>query len=134
MKIDIQKALILSFLIGLCDVSAGIMLLSSPTLTLALMGIQNIPTELVYMQFVGAFVLSVGAIYWLPFVASREEKLARLCSIWQATALVRFVVMVFVLTKVSFGDLEVAWLLVALTDGAIALFQTVVSPGGKNDV
>ncbi|MCB0346581.1 MAG: hypothetical protein KDD66_15790, partial [Bdellovibrionales bacterium] len=81
-------------LVGLCDASTGLLLMAAPEFTLMLMGISEIPDELVYLRFIGAFVFSVGAAYWLPFLhqESISQFVAHSKVVWMLTSIVRLVV------------------------------------------
>ncbi|MGC9225228.1 MAG: hypothetical protein ACP5E2_15045 [Terracidiphilus sp.] len=47
-------------LTGLSDASTGALLMVAPALTLQLLHLRALPSQLVYLSFVGAFVLPVG--------------------------------------------------------------------------
>ncbi len=126
----IKKALLLSFLIGCCDVTTGLLLISNPSLTLSLMQIQQPPSELVYLQFIGIFVFSVGFLYLLPLISSSESKVLLLRYVWQSTAIIRTAVALFVSVSVLHMTLAPAWISVAITDGVFAVLQLVLLKRG----
>ncbi|MCB0322553.1 MAG: hypothetical protein KDD69_03235 [Bdellovibrionales bacterium] len=113
---------------GLCDAATGILLLFAPSFTLSLMGIDRFPSEPVYLQYIGAFVLSVGVSYFLPFLLTQDAKERRLAIeiVWSATAIVRLVVASFVTLQLLRGNLVGGWSLVACTDGLLGVLQVVL--------
>jgi hypothetical protein len=114
------------WLAGLCDVSTGVLLVSAPDRTLSLMGVQQVPQPVGFAAFIGVFVLSVGLAYLygarLPMNAANA---ARWQTVWWLTALSRSLVAGFLAWKIMAGQMEVAWLTVALTDGALAIYQWI---------
>lgn len=114
-----------NILVGLCDSATGVLLLAAPETTLHLMGVAEVPTEPVYMRFIGAFVCSVGLSYWLPFRLGRSaQEFARSTFVvWHVTALVRTVVGGFVALALVSGTLAPPWISVALTDCLLAFLQ-----------
>ena len=116
---------------GCCDTATGLLLMFAPEWTLRIMGIPVIPSEPVYMQWIGAFVFSVGFSYLVPFAArQREVRNARLRGMLEVTALVRFAVAAFILTAVLRGSLVSAWLSVFFTDLIFAVIQVVILKSG----
>ena len=113
-------------LTGLSDASTGILLIAAPALTLRLMGVHGAAGSLVWLSYVGAFVLSTGAacLYgaWLVTRAF-AFRVQRLEVVWVLTAITRGTVALFVFVHVASGTLEPGWLTVALSDGALALIQ-----------
>jgi hypothetical protein len=107
--------------VGSMDAATGLLLMWAPAWTLRLMGLQPVGAEArVFLSWMGAFVFSVGASY---FLVLRGDEPRRGEMVWQMTALVRAVVAVFVVTKVAQGTLEPLWLTVAVTDAAVAVVQ-----------
>lgn len=113
----------LCLLAGSADALTGILLVSSPALTLGLMGIGTVPAEPVYLRFVGVFVAAVGLAYLHPFVGEPARRATRLRTVLEVTALVRICVALFVSAAIATGGLELAWVSVAITDAALALIQ-----------
>ena len=114
-------------LAGACDATTGLLLAIAPLWTLRLMKIPVMPTEPVYMSFIGAFVAGVGLAYFHPFVftpAARRDQ--RLEGVLAATTVVRAAIAVFVVTAVMRGGLHPAWLTVAGSDAVMAALQTVM--------
>ena len=123
-------------LTGLSDTSTGLLLIMAPALTLRLMRL-HVPAldTLVYLSYIGAFVLSVGVVCLYGAGLARGASLQKLEVVWLLTAITRGAVALFVMTKVLEGSLESGWITVALSDGAFALLQTVgLARGWLNDV
>ena len=118
--------LVYQWLAGTCDVTTGVLLVFAPSWTLSLMGVRHGSQPVEFTSFIGVFVLSVGVSYLyaarLPMIASNTP---RWQTVWWLTALSRTLVAGFLLWKISAGGLETAWLTVALTDGALAIFQWI---------
>ncbi len=58
-----QLAVGLSFTAGALDFCTGLGFIGAPALMLHLMGVKKVYGDLVYLRFVGAFVLAVGTSY-----------------------------------------------------------------------
>ncbi len=118
--------LLYQWLAGLCDVTTEALLAFAPSWTLSLIGVRHGPQPVEFTSFIGVFVLSVGVAYLyaarLPMITANAP---RWQTVWWLTALSRTLVAVFLLWKISAGRLEMAWLTVALTDGALAIFQWI---------
>jgi hypothetical protein len=114
------------WLAGSCDTATGLLLMFAPGWTLALMGVRHAPQPVEFAAYIGAFVLSVGIAYfyaaWLPMDAANAP---RWQTVWLLTALSRTLVAGFLTWHMIAGRMEMAWISVALTDGALALFQWV---------
>jgi hypothetical protein len=110
---------------GLCDSATGLLLIAAPAWTLSLMGLTVIPQPIVFVRYIGIFVLSVGltyvwaAVHWPFRMRARKEWSTQ----WKMTALIRSLVALFVVWQVAAGALELRWISVALSDGAFALIQ-----------
>ena len=117
--------LVYQYAAGLCDTTTGLLLLAAPAGTLALMGLTIIPQPVVFVRYIGIFVLSVGLTYlW----AAGRWPLTSHAHIgwvtqWKITALVRTLVALFVVWQVVSGSLEGRWISVALSDGFFAVIQ-----------
>lgn len=123
---------------GALDGVTGLLLLAEPLATLRLMGVSVLPTEPVFVRFIGAFVAAVGASYFLPWLpanrhpwvpASRPDSgsaRARLVAVIDTTTLVRLSVGIFVVAAVTSSALTLPWLMVAVADLAIAAAQIIV--------
>ena len=109
---------------GACDATTGLLLMVAPAWTLSLMGVQHGPQPLAFASFIGAFVFSVGAAYLYAARLPRDVAHAPdWQTVWMLTALTRTVVALFLAWQMILGHLELAWISVALTDGALALLQ-----------
>jgi len=113
-------------LAGACDAATGAILVANPSLVVRLLHLTPAPTEPVYLRFVGVFVGAVGLAYFYPRVRSGAGDWWRLVAMLELTAGFRFAVAAFVTTSVVTGVLGRAWLAVAATDLAIAVFQVAL--------
>jgi hypothetical protein len=110
---------------GAMDTATGLLLIVSPAWVLQRIGI-SVPTEsLVFMGWIGTFVLSVGLSYGFALVRPRYGE-----PVWWLTSLVRISVALYVLLHVWNGSLATRWLLVAGTDAAVALVQCILLRAG----
>lgn len=108
-----------SLAVGAMDASTGLMLIVAPTLTLKLMQVPAVsPESSVFLSWMGVFIASIGLSYGLVLKGTREAEV-----VWMFTAIVRLSVACFVTTKIIMGDLPSAWILVAATDGIVAMGQ-----------
>jgi hypothetical protein len=118
-------------LTGLSDSLTGILLVFAPALTLHLMQVKAPADSLVYISYIGAFVLSTGiaCLYGTSLITPTRisEKLE---AVWLLTAITRGLVAFFVASSILRGTLSSAWLSVALSDGFLAILQTVGLAGG----
>lgn len=113
-----------ALLAGSCDGLTGILLMAAPNYTLRLMGMETMPVEPIWMQWIGAFVFSVGFSYYFPFFStSRETNRRRIISLFEITAFIRIVIAVFTGVSIMQGSLDSAWISVTLTDAAFAAIQ-----------
>lgn len=111
-------------LTGLSDTCTGILLILAPALTLSLMGIAPPAGQLVYIAYIGAFVLGVGlcCLYGVRLIV-RGDIHHQLGTVWLLTALLRASVAAFVAQQVAAGALATGWLAVACFDGACVAIQ-----------
>ena len=113
-------------LIGLSDTMTGALLMTAPKFTLGMMHLQAPDNALVYLSFIGAFVLSVGlSCLYGAYLMIRRGSPCRLEVVWLLTAIIRASVAIFVITQILTHTLEVGWLTVAITDGACVLIQAM---------
>jgi hypothetical protein len=112
---------------GLCDAATGLLLVFAPAFTLRLMHVTTAPQPIDFIGYIGAFVLSVGLSYL--WIAVRSPLSAQTClawiTQWQITALIRSIVALFLIAETAAHRLEPAWVLVALTDGSLAVVQWI---------
>lgn len=108
---------------GASDTGTGALLVVVPGFMLGVLGIP-LPTETVYLRFVGVFVGAVGLAYLYPLLLrDRDARRARLIAALEWTAGVRLAVAGFVAVSVVVGALAEAWLLVGFFDAGVALAQ-----------
>jgi hypothetical protein len=123
-----RRLLILyQFIAGLCDTGTGALLIAAPEWTLRLMGLHLIPQPVVFVRYIGVFVLSVGLTYLWALARWPLTSHAHIgwATQWKITALVRLLVAVFVFWQVASGGLEIGWIMVAISDAAFATVQWV---------
>jgi hypothetical protein len=112
--------------IGLSDTMTGALLMTAPVFTLALMRLRAPADALMYISFIGSFVLSVGlSCLYGAYVMMRRGSPCKLEIVWLLTAITRAGVAIFVLAQILAHTLEAGWLTVAITDGACVLFQAI---------
>lgn len=113
-------------LTGISDAGIGVLLIVAPEFTLGLTGIQAPSGAISFVSFIGAFLLSMGlACLYGAWLAARGEGRTRVEMIWLLTAITRTAVAVFLAQRVMAGTLQAAWLVVAISDGALTLIQAV---------
>ena len=114
------------WLAGAGDTATGGLLVLAPAWTLKLMGVQQLPQPVDFASFIGVFVLGVGMAYWYAARLPFDSKSApRWQTVWSLTALTRSLVAGFLTWQILAGRMEKAWLAVAATDGALAIFQGI---------
>jgi hypothetical protein len=117
---------VFQWLAGSCDTVTGVLLVFAPAWTLQLMGVQRLPQPVEFASFVGVFVLGVGLAYLSIALLPLNAKTApRWQTVWNLTALIRFLVAGFLTWQILAGRMEKVWLAVAVTDGALAIFQWI---------
>ena len=108
------------------DTVTGLLLITAPLLVLRLLGIAPLlPEALIFLNWVGVFVLAVGLSYGLVFTGRARGE-----SVWIFTGMVRILVAIFLSIRVISGAMEPAWLLVAVSDGFVAAGQCAVLLAG----
>lgn len=113
-------------LISLSDAITGALLIAAPEFSLGMMRLHAPDNALVYLSFIGAFVLSVGlSCLYGAYLVIRQGDSCRLEVVWLLTAIVRASVAIFVITQIIGHTLEMGWLTIAITDGACVLIQTI---------
>jgi hypothetical protein len=111
---------------GGMDAVTGLLLIAAPATVLRLLGIAPLADEaLVFLGWVGVFVLAVGLSYGIALTGRARGE-----AVWMFTGLVRLLVAAFLTARVFSGTMEPAWLLVATSDGAIALAQGAMLQAG----
>ncbi|MGB6728955.1 MAG: hypothetical protein WBE74_23885 [Terracidiphilus sp.] len=113
-------------LIAFSDTTTGALLMVAPAFTLRLMGLRAPSDSLVYVSFIGAFVLSVGlACLYGALLVYRGGCRGRLEIVWLLTAFTRASVAIFVMGQFLASTLATGWLTVAAADGACVLIQAI---------
>lgn len=115
-----------SVAVGAMDVVTGLLLIVAPGLVLGLLGIAATSEDsLVFLSWIGVFVLAVGLSYSLALGrCSRGE------TVWAFTALVRILVAVFIAIQIVEGSLLPAWAMVGISDGVVGLVQVLILQKG----
>jgi hypothetical protein len=123
-----KRIFLLVYQIGVAcsDTLTGASLIIAPAFTLRSMGIVIDDASLVYIRYIGAFVLGVGlsCAYGALVLILRGDR-TRVQMVWLLTAIVRGSVAVFVIEQVSTRALAPGWSGVAVFDGFCALIQGI---------
>lgn len=113
-------------LAGGCDTLTGLLLVASPSTTLAILGVgQPTPDDpaTFFLRWIGVFVAAVGMAYLYPLLLPPSARRRRLRPVLELTTLVRLGVALFLAARLVGGDADPAWVTVMLTDLGLALFQ-----------
>jgi hypothetical protein len=112
------------WLTGISDAGTGALLCIAPMVALQLMHLSAPADAAPYISYIGAFVFSVGlsGIYGAILMHRRAPAVAA-AIVWLLTACTRASVAVFVAKAVLVGQLDRAWLTVAVFDGCCVVFQ-----------
>ena len=109
-----------SVMVGAMDALTGLLLILTPGLVLRLLRIETPSADaLVFLSWIGVFVMAVGLSYGFALRGRRSAGE----TVWMFTALARMMVCVFLIVRITLGDMALAWLLVALSDGLVAAVQ-----------
>ena len=112
--------------VGSMDAVTGLLLIVSPLLVLRLLGLAPLSAEsLIFLNWVGVFVLAVGLSYGLALTGRARGE-----AVWMFTGMVRILVAVFLTIRIVTGAMEPAWLLVAASDGLVAAGQGAILLAG----
>lgn len=112
-----------SVAVGSMDALTGMLLIFAPTQVLRLLKIEaHSPDAMIFLSWIGVFVMAVGLSYGLALGKRRGAGEA----VWMFTSLVRILVAVFLVIQITREIMAPAWLLVALSDGLVALVQMVI--------
>lgn len=116
-----------SIAVGSMDALTGLLLVFFPASVLGMLGIDP-PTAdaLVFLSWIGVFVMAVGLSYGLALGKRRS----RGETVWMFTSIVRIMVAVFLTIRIIDGSLPIAWALVGVSDGTVALVQMAVLRAG----
>ncbi len=113
-------------LTGASDTATGALLILTPGLALGLLRLRVPSNQFIYLSFIGTFVFSVGlACFYGALVAYRGEGQKELEIVWLLTAITRTSVAMFVAAQVMNGSLDFEWLAVAGFDGMCVLIQAI---------
>jgi hypothetical protein len=112
-----------SVAVGSMDAVTGLLLIFTPELVLRLLRIEApSPDAMIFLSWIGVFVMAVGLSYGLALGKRRGAGEA----VWMFTALVRILVAVFLVIQITVGDMAPFWALVAFSDGLVAMVQMVI--------
>ena len=111
-----------SVAVGTMDAVTGLLLVLTPAGVLNMLGIaQPSPDALVFLSWIGVFVMSVGLSYGLALGRrSRGE------TVWVFTSAVRVLVAFFLTFKIMTGAMAPGWALVGISDGVVGVVQIVI--------
>lgn len=105
---------------GAMDAMTGVLLILVPEQVLGLLKIEPpSPDALVFLSWIGVFVMAVGLSYGMALGKSSSQGE----TVWAFTALVRIMVAIFLTFMIIGGALPVAWAVVAVSDGLVAVVQ-----------
>lgn len=109
------------------DFLTGLLLVIAPATVLGMLPIPQLaPEALVFVRWIGVFVLAVGLSYGLVLLPRR----GRGETVWLITSLVRMLVAAFLIVMIVEGSLPKGWALVGLADGIVALVQIAILRAG----
>ena len=115
-----------SIAVGGMDAVTGLLLIILPETVLRLLGITAPVAEaLVFVSWIGVFVMAVGLSYGLALGRRGRGE-----AVWMFTALVRTMVAVFLVSRILDGSLAKEWITVALADAAVAVAQGFILRAG----
>lgn len=113
-------------LIGLSDTGTGALLCLAPLFTLQIMGLHPPQDAAPYIAYIGAFVLSVGlACLYGVLLLMLQPNTERLETVWLLTAFSRSAIAIYIAKSVFSGQMEPAWITIAVFDGACAVIQGI---------
>lgn len=108
-----------SLCVGSMDAITGLLLVFIPSVVLKLLGITILEeTSWVFLSWMGVFITGVGLSYIWAMGNAREAEL-----IWKITAMIRLMVAVFLSWKIATHHLQLAWIIVAISDAVVAIIQ-----------
>ncbi|MEI8037031.1 MAG: hypothetical protein WCJ14_01455 [Verrucomicrobiota bacterium] len=116
-----------SLAVGAMDSLTGLWLVLFPASLLELLQVPPVsPDALVFVSWIGVFVLAVGLSYGLALLPRR----ARGETVWIFTAGVRALVAVFLTASILSESLPMVWAVVGVADGVVALVQIAILRAG----
>jgi uncharacterized protein YjeT (DUF2065 family) len=108
---------------GSMDALTGLLLIFAPSQVLRLLKVEvPSPDAMVFLSWIGVFVMAVGLSYGLALGIHRGAGQA----VWTFTAMVRILVTVFLIIQITQRNMSLAWAMVAMSDGMVALVQMVI--------
>lgn len=106
------------------DGITGLMLLASPLFALKMMGVEEVPTDPVYIRYIGVFVMCAGLFYAVPrFSADEGQRLSAWQTVFVCTGVLRVCIALFVTWAMWQGLLGRGWSSVPVYDITLALIQ-----------
>lgn len=112
-----------SLAVGSMDALTGLLLIFMPGLVLRLLKIEApSPDAIVFLSWIGVFVMAVGLSYGLALGRHRAAGE----TVWLFTSMARILVTVFLTIQITLEIMTPAWAVVALSDGMVALVQMVI--------
>jgi hypothetical protein len=124
MGMNTKFTLAFTWVAGLMDSATGLLLIFFPAFTLQLMRVPAVVADMVFIQFVGAFVMAVGSTYFIGLITClRSGDWQELKTVWKVTAFVRLVIFLFCTGVILTGRLDIHWVSVPVTDASLAIFQ-----------
>ena len=116
-----------SLVVGAMDAATGLWLILAPASLLELFHVPPVsPDALVFVSWIGIFVLAVGLSCGLALLPRR----ARGETVWIFTSGVRVLVAVFLTASILSDSLPIVWAVVGLADGLVALVQIAILRAG----
>ena len=115
-----------SIVVGSMDALTGLWLVFDPAGVLRLLGIEAPRAEaLVFLSWIGVFVLSVGLSYGLALGKRGWAE-----AVWILTSGTRILVAVFLTARILDATLLKPWALVAMADATVATIQIAILRAG----
>jgi hypothetical protein len=111
---------------GLCGTVAGASLYVRPAAALSILGLHAPTDSAPYIGCIGALTLSVGmASLYGAVLMQVNECIGRIEMVWLLTAFSRASMTIYLLRGIAAGNLETAWMNVAVFDAACVILQGV---------
>jgi hypothetical protein len=112
-----------SVMVGAMDALTGLLLILAPAAVLRVLRIEAPSVDaLVYLSWIGVFVMAVGLSYGFALGKHRGHGE----TVWMFTSLARIMVAVFLVIQITRETMAPAWMGVALSDGFVALAQMMI--------
>ncbi len=115
-----------SVAVGAMDAVTGLLLIFLPSLVLGMLGIERPSADaLVFLSWMGVFICGVGLSYGLALGGRARGE-----TVWIFTALIRAMVAVFLIVRITEGALAPAWAIVGISDACVAVVQIAILRAG----